>query len=798
MEQDAHIPQPQQQAGSNAWLGFSFLSVWIIAICWFFQLIPWFFEAISTFQPWIWVPVGLIQFALIIIPIAISRYLVKDEAYRIIYRAWTIATVWSVLFQLVRLIPVTNLTNIFIIQGLIGLIAAVILVLWPVPPQIAAKNTTPTNALGMAPTVAVLAFALALGIIIALPWIIYGALGSWIDTLQAGIVGVLFGCIAGGIISRWLIKLLVRYQRSTAFDVGVGGFAASIVLLILAAGFGFGGHQLLLMLMLPPLGFAAAAMVRVTPVAPWRMLTVLFAPVVTAAFAFLDPSEMTLLLGFTNEPVGIGFLVASISFVIAWIISLIFWFRARKVSRLPNTKISFATLGASAIVAVLAYMLWGQVGLYGERLFIVMKSQADVSAAIAIPDREERITYVYQTLTNHADTTQAELRRFLDQAELDYTPYYLVNAIEVESTPMLRLYLRTRKDVDRVLNSPRLRPAPNLPSAESGDLSAPSQPLWNIEMIKAPQAWSEFDARGQGIIIGESDSGVQGDHPALSANYRGRDGTHDYNWYDPWYHSTQPEDRGGHGTHTLGTIVGANGIGVAPEAEWIGCVNLGRNLANPALYLDCLQFMLAPFPQTGDPFTDGDPSKAAHVLNNSWGCPELEGCDSESLLPAVQALRAAGIFVVASAGNDGNSCSTVADPIAIYDESYSVGAVDQAGRIAPFSSRGPVTVDGSNRIKPDIVAPGVDIISSLPNSSYGANDGTSMAGPHVAGVVALIWSANPDLIGDIDRTEHILNATAQSYAGNPESSCGGDTQVNNVFGYGLVNAYEAVKQALAE
>ncbi|MGW8318394.1 MAG: S8 family serine peptidase [Candidatus Promineifilaceae bacterium] len=137
----------------------------------------------------------------------------------------------------------------------------------------------------------------------------------------------------------------------------------------------------------------------------------------------------------------------------------------------------------------------------------------------------------------------------------------------------------------------------------------------------------------------------------------------------------------------------------APGAEWIGCINLHRNLGNPAFYLDCLQFMLAPFPTGGDPFTDGDPTQSAQILNNSWGCTDLEGCDPELLGPAARALRAAGIFVVASAGNEGPRCASVQDPLAIYDDVLSVGAVDTSGALSSFSSRGAVTVDGSGRLK---------------------------------------------------------------------------------------------------
>jgi subtilisin family serine protease len=216
-----------------------------------------------------------------------------------------------------------------------------------------------------------------------------------------------------------------------------------------------------------------------------------------------------------------------------------------------------------------------------------------------------------------------------------------------------------------------------------------------------------------------------------------------------------------------------------------------------AFYLDCLQFMLAPFPLDGDPFLDGDPLRGADILNNSWGCPDLEGCEADSMLPAVTALRHAGIFVVVSAGNDGPDCSTVNSPLALYDQVLSVGAIDRLGNVTSFSSRGPVTADGSNRIKPDLVAPGLEILSAFPGNRYRRWQGTSMAGPHVAGVVALMWSANPQLVGDIDRTERILTGTAQPLPETAPTCDGGDGLPNNVFGYGMVDAYAAVREALS-
>jgi subtilisin family serine protease len=453
------------------------------------------------------------------------------------------------------------------------------------------------------------------------------------------------------------------------------------------------------------------------------------------------------------------------------------------------------TTGLVWIGAILIYFLIGQPGFYGNQLLVVMEDQVDPSEYGLINDYDVRRQAVYEALTKYAYEDQQQLRRDLERLGIDYTPYYLVNSLAVDAGPLVRLWLETRPDVDRILDNPVLRPLPASPEKSAGSANAPVGVPWNLTLIGADKVWETFGVTGEGIVVGQSDSGIQGDHPELAESYRGRDGSNEFNWFDPWNHTEEPVDISGHGTHTLGLIVGKN-TGVAPDAEWFGCVNLARNLANPALYLDCMQFMLAPFPMDGDPFIDGDPTLSAHIINNSWGCPEKEGCDSDALVDAVRAMRAAGIFVVASAGNEGPACETVQHPLALYDEVFSVGAIDQGGNLASFSSRGPVTVDGSGRTKPDIVAPGVDVLSSFPNSSYEYLPGTSMAGPHVAGVVALIWSANPALIGNIERTEEILRMTAGPYDGSLPSCVSSPGIPNNAVGYGIVDAYEAVKMAL--
>jgi len=206
--------------------------------------------------------------------------------------------------------------------------------------------------------------------------------------------------------------------------------------------------------------------------------------------------------------------------------------------------------------------------------------------------------------------------------------------------------------------------------------------------------------------------------------------------------------------------------------------------------------MLAPHPQGGDPFTDGRPNLAPHIINNSWGCPPSEGCDVDTLQQAVETARAAGQLVVSSAGNKGPACSSVLDPIAIYNASLSVGAHNAEGAIASFSSLGPVTIDGSNRPKPDITAPGVDIYSTYPTDrgSYTTLRGTSMAAPHVAGAAALLWSAIPALVGDVERTEQVLLRSATPVAA---SQCGedADTAPNFTYGFGRLNVLSAVQMA---
>lgn len=767
-------PEVESQTKNTSSLVFFLLIVLPIPFCLFiYQFILWSFEqsaiaSLSAKQFAIASPIGLGAQALVMAIITgLFWYFTSDTRFKSWYFGLLLASLFGIPAVLLRFVDANNDQIGSLIQFVLATSFA--LIVWRIRKQ---DLTWDTNKLPFGLLIA------ALGI---LPLALFGSLGSFGDVFLSLLAGLSFGILAS--------TLIADSKNIYLNAIGVAGITA-----LLASAFGYEGAQLILLVFVPAFSIAIATLL------PSRSgISALVGITTFAGLAFFDPTELSILLG---DIVGIATKATLIGLAIGWgtsIVALILYHVTESGSRSSMKRnIGWVSAGLAWMILIIIFFVFGYPGNYSDRLFIIFKSQADLTEIESIENREERLSEAYQILTTHANETQADLRNIFDGVGIKYTPYYLQNSMEVQGGTLMRLFLLTRDEVDRVIPSPRLRAAPEDSPAPGTERDVDGSVQWNIAMIGADKVWEEFGVRGEGIVVGQSDSGVDGKHPAIAEQYRGYNGSDDYNWFDPWDGTSSPNDEGGHGTHTMGTILGNNGIGVAPQAEWIGCTNLDRNLANPALYLDCMQFMLAPFPIGGDPFVDGDPTQAAHVLNNSWGCPEIEGCDPNALLFATDNLRHAGIFVVVSTGNDGPSCETVASPLSLYDSVFSVGAIDQFGNMASFSSRGPVTADGSGRIKPDIVAPGVEIMSALPEGSYGANSGTSMAGPHIVGVVALIWSAQPDLIGDIDATEQLIIDTAKPYTGDTNLGCFTGDLPSNAYGYGVVDVYEAVKQALGK
>ena len=482
----------------------------------------------------------------------------------------------------------------------------------------------------------------------------------------------------------------------------------------------------------------------------------------------------------------------------------------------------------------------------------ILREQSDANAVIATAnvqaaEHKTKATILYAHLTAQAQRSQAPLRAWLQAQGIRYRAFYIVNMLEIYGDATVVAQLRQRPEVDRLVADPLIQQGLQSQNSAShwqrmNDSSLPQMPLqstipaaipqpYGLSYTHAVDVWA-LGYRGQGIVVGSQDTGVDFDHPALKLAYRGylsstQTVTHTYNWFDAWgaqgrpaWCSTDPAvpcDDYGHGSHTVGTMLGdatPDGgplLGMAPAAQWIGCRNMNQGVGKPSSYTACFEFFLAPYPQGGDPMTEGQPELAPDVINNSWGCPPMEGCDVASLRQIVETMRAAGIMVVASAGNKGTQCNiqnnqpislAVHDPIAIYDAVFSVGAHDSSGTIASFSSRGPVDIDGSGRRKPDISAPGVGVYSTWvrgdPNrGDYDAISGTSMASPHVVGAIALLWSAVPTLTGRIDATEQVLikSATPVLFRNN---ECGGAADLvspNNSYGYGRLNVLAAVQLA---
>ena len=447
-------------------------------------------------------------------------------------------------------------------------------------------------------------------------------------------------------------------------------------------------------------------------------------------------------------------------------------------------------------------------------VLILLEDQARPALAPLSPEVDYRLRRraLVDALRDRAAFRQADLRDWLAARGVAHRPFWLVNAIQASIGPGELAALSAREGVARIAANPTIAlRLPALPAALPAPAAAEAIE-WGVAKIRAPEAWAA-GITGQGVVIGGQDTGYQWDHPALKAQYRGWNGSaanHNRSWHDAihpgassnscGFDRTAPCDDNGHGTHTAGTFAGddggANQVGVAPGARWIGCRNMAAGNGTPATYIECMQWFLAPTDLAGN---NPDSDFAPDIISNSWGCPPSEGCTvGNELAGAVQTLVDAGIFFVAAAGNDGSTCGSILDAPATYDASFVVGATTATDAITSFSSRGPVA--GAAGARPDAVAPGSSVRSAVPGNAYGPMSGTSMATPHVAGVAALMMGANPALKGHPQEVAALLRATAvrDGITDPYRTSCGGlslGTWPNHQAGWGRIDAWAAVQAA---
>jgi subtilisin family serine protease len=433
---------------------------------------------------------------------------------------------------------------------------------------------------------------------------------------------------------------------------------------------------------------------------------------------------------------------------------------------------------APVIEASLAAAPHGAAADQPAAVLVILRDQANLAAVggTTRPDRKKRAV---RALRSKADSTQAPLRDLLQQRKNEgsvqsYTPLWVQNAIAVTALPSVVAELSQSPLVARITPEITLQAPPPSASLTS------STPEQNLAVINAPALWN-LGYTGQGVVVANLDTGVYSTTTDLRGRWRGGSNS----WYDPYNQHATPADLNGHGTWTMGVMVGGDAggtsIGVAPGAQWIAAkiFNDSGSSTTTAIH-QSYQWLL-------DPDNNPNTADSPDVANNSWTFGSI-GCNLE-FQPDLQALTTAGIVPVFAAGNFGPNTSTSASP-ANYPEALAVGAIDNNSTIYSQSSRGPTSCGGTTRTYPDVVAPGVAIYTTdnfYDGTSYAYTtvSGTSLAAPHAAGALALLLSAFPNLTAGEQRAALLAGAVDLGTAG-----------ADNVFGNGRIDALAAYNAIL--
>lgn len=484
---------------------------------------------------------------------------------------------------------------------------------------------------------------------------------------------------------------------------------------------------------------------------------------------------------------------------------------ARQLAALALSMVASGFVNAGSIEPNLTHLLAQTPGdgTVSALLYLsdrVVIDALDTELAAGRASRGERNARVVGALQLRAAATQGALLERLRQMRRtdevsSFQPLWIVNAIRVDGRPGAIEELAGRVDVAMAYINYDVE---LIREAESGAVAPPvdedggvSVPMLGLTVIRAPEAWAA-GYRGEGVVVANIDTGVSGDHPALADRWRGLQqeysGHPEWAWFDPYLNDNDfPYDSGGHGTHTMGTIVGGapgDEIGAAPGATWIAAAPIDRSFSIQQTVTDVIESFQWIVNPDGDADTVWD---VPHVCGNSWGVTTVHGyppCD-QLFWTFIDASEAAGTAHIFAAGNEGtNGLRRPADRALDGYRSTAIAAVDATfpgWPVAAFSSRGPTfcTPDGSAAIKPDIAAPGVSVRSAAPGGGYTSKSGTSMATPHVVGAMALVFQACPAL--SVDQAKQVLYDTARDL---------GTLGKDNEYGWGLIDANAAVQRAL--
>lgn len=399
--------------------------------------------------------------------------------------------------------------------------------------------------------------------------------------------------------------------------------------------------------------------------------------------------------------------------------------------------------------------------------------------------RGARLNAVASALKGATALSQAPVVAALRSLKVEFQPFWATNRIFIKSAnPTIIRALQALPQIKEI----RVPRFPSLPPFNPIEGKPPNGTEWNVEIIHAPEVW-ELGSDGSGIVVAGIDTGVRYTHTAIKANWVGQENK---GWFDPWYNSKTPADFNGHGTHTIATVLGTTGTGVAPGAKWMACRSCETAGCPEQHLVACGQFIMCP--------TDPDGRNAAcemapHIVTNSWGG---KGGDDfyDDVIMGWEASRIVPIFAI---GNDGPKCNTAASP-GDRDGVLAVGATDKDDNIAKFSSRGPrQAMDGV--IKPEVVAPGHKVNSafSFSDNAYRSLSGTSMACPCVAGATALLMAKNPNM--GLEDVRKYFYTTADTDLKASGTQCGEATDSefpNEVYGHGRINVLKAYQSMMSE